>query len=160
MPITNAGKVLWWYQTSCHNRVIIKVDLGTLKVLVEAHGSRVRFVWPDDEKIYSRPSRWYCIDSACKYVTRSQECLITERVKNSCRKRDQTRYGWYQMIGSHTSNISRDKTNWLQRKWFTRSLDSSSSKWESLRISRSRWLLLIGEVSRSCPCSWTVGWHT
>jgi hypothetical protein len=28
--------------------VIIKVDLGTLKVLVEAHGSRVGFVHPDD----------------------------------------------------------------------------------------------------------------
>jgi hypothetical protein len=36
--------------------VTIKVDLGTLKVLVEAHGSRVGFVHPDhDGKIYSTP---------------------------------------------------------------------------------------------------------
>jgi hypothetical protein len=40
---------------SHHNRVIIKVDLGTLKVLVEAHGSRVGFVYPDDGKIFSGP---------------------------------------------------------------------------------------------------------
>ena len=38
-------------------RVIIKVALGTLKVLVEAHGSRVGFVHPNDGEIYSRPSR-------------------------------------------------------------------------------------------------------
>jgi hypothetical protein len=35
--------------------VIIKVDLGILKVLVEAHGSRVEFVRPDDGKIFSGP---------------------------------------------------------------------------------------------------------
>jgi hypothetical protein len=40
---------------SHHNRVIIKVDLGIVKVLVEAHGSRVEFVRPDDGKIFSRP---------------------------------------------------------------------------------------------------------
>jgi hypothetical protein len=33
--------------------VIIKVDLGTPKVLVEAHGSRVGFVQPDERKIYT-----------------------------------------------------------------------------------------------------------
>jgi hypothetical protein len=38
---------------SHHNRVIIKVDLGILKVLVEAHGSRVEFLGPDDGKIFS-----------------------------------------------------------------------------------------------------------
>jgi hypothetical protein len=63
MSITNAERVLWWYQTSLCNRVIIKFDLGTLKVLVEAHGSRVGFVWPDEKNIYSGPSRWYCIDT-------------------------------------------------------------------------------------------------
>jgi hypothetical protein len=36
-------------------RVIIKVDLGILKVLVEAHGSRVEFVRPDDGEIFSGP---------------------------------------------------------------------------------------------------------
>jgi hypothetical protein len=36
-------------------RVIIKVDLGILKVLVEAYGSRVGFVYPDDGKIFSGP---------------------------------------------------------------------------------------------------------
>jgi hypothetical protein len=40
---------------SQHNRVIIKVDLGIPKVLVEAHGSRVEFVQPDDGKIFSGP---------------------------------------------------------------------------------------------------------
>jgi hypothetical protein len=40
---------------SHHNRVIIKVDLGILKVLVEAHGSRVEFFHPDDGKIFSGP---------------------------------------------------------------------------------------------------------
>jgi hypothetical protein len=35
--------------------VIIKVDLGTLKVLVETHESRVGFVDPDDGKIFSGP---------------------------------------------------------------------------------------------------------
>jgi hypothetical protein len=30
MSITNAGMVLWWYQTSFRNMVIIKVDLDTL----------------------------------------------------------------------------------------------------------------------------------
>jgi hypothetical protein len=108
------GKGTWWYQMSLHNRVIIKVDLGTLKVLVDAHGSRVGFIWPDDGKIYSGPSQWYCIDTTCKHVTRSQEYLITEWVKSSCQEQDRTRYGWYQMTGSRTSNISRDKRNWLQ----------------------------------------------
>ena len=37
--------------------VAIKVDLGTLKVLVETHGSRVGFVHPNDGEIYSGPSR-------------------------------------------------------------------------------------------------------
>jgi hypothetical protein len=40
---------------SLRNKIIIKVDLGTLKVLVEAHESRVEFVRPDDRKIYSGP---------------------------------------------------------------------------------------------------------
>jgi hypothetical protein len=40
---------------SHRNRVIIKVDLGTLKVLVEVHGSRVGFVHLDDGKIFSGP---------------------------------------------------------------------------------------------------------
>jgi hypothetical protein len=34
---------------------IIKLDLGILNVLVEAHGSRVGFVHPDDGKIFSGP---------------------------------------------------------------------------------------------------------
>jgi hypothetical protein len=42
---------------SHHNRVTIKVDLGTLKLLVETHGSRVGFVHPDDVNIYFGPSR-------------------------------------------------------------------------------------------------------
>jgi hypothetical protein len=37
-------------------RVTTKVDLGTLKVLVEAHGSRVGFIHPDDRDIYVGPS--------------------------------------------------------------------------------------------------------
>jgi hypothetical protein len=37
--------------------VIIKVDLGILKVSVEADGSKVEFVRPDDGKIFSGPSR-------------------------------------------------------------------------------------------------------
>jgi hypothetical protein len=161
MSITNTGRVLWWYQTSHRNRVTIKVDLGTLKVLVEDHGSRVGFVQPGDGKIYSGPSQWYCIDTACKHVTRSHEFHITQRVKSACQEGDQTRYGWYQMIRSQKSNISWDKRNWLRCSWFTWSLDSSLSKWESLRISKSYWWLLFGEVSRSCPSySRTVGWHT
>jgi hypothetical protein len=40
---------------SHHHRVIIKVDLGILKVLVEAHGLRVEFVRPDNGKIFSGP---------------------------------------------------------------------------------------------------------
>jgi hypothetical protein len=158
MLITNIERIIWWYQTSHRNRVTIKVDLGTLKALVEAHRSKVGFVHPDDEKIYSGPSQWYCIDTACKHVTRSPECHITERVKSACRERDWTRYGWYQMIGSWKSNISRDKRNWLRCSWFTWSLDSSLSKWESLWISRSCWWLLIGEASPSCPCY--LWWHT
>jgi hypothetical protein len=59
----------------------MKVDLGILKVLVEAHGSRVEFVRPDDGKIFSGPFSVICIDIACKHVTRSRECIITERVK-------------------------------------------------------------------------------
>jgi hypothetical protein len=111
----HVGRVLWWYQMSLCNRVMIKVDLDTLKVLVEAHGSRVGFVRPDDGKIYSGPSQWYCIDTACKHVTRSHECLMTEQEKSACREHDQTRYGWYQMIAYRTSNISQDKRNWLHR---------------------------------------------
>ena len=42
---------------SHRDRVIRKVDLGTQKVLVEDHGSRVVFVHPDDGEIYSGPSR-------------------------------------------------------------------------------------------------------
>jgi len=56
----------------------------------------VGFVHPDDGEIYSGPSRWYHIDTACKHVTRSQGCHITERVKSTCRERDRTRYRWYQ----------------------------------------------------------------
>jgi hypothetical protein len=148
MSITNTGRVFWWFQTSHRNRVTIRVDLGTMKVLFEAHGSRVGFVHCDDRKIYFVPSQWYCIDTACKHVTRSHECYITERVKSTYQERDRTRYGWYQMIGSWTSNISQDKRNWVRYFWFIRSLDSSLSKWESLQISSSRWWLLIGEVSR------------
>jgi hypothetical protein len=40
---------------SHHNRVIIKVDLGIMKVLLEAHGSRVGFVHLDDGNIFSGP---------------------------------------------------------------------------------------------------------
>ena len=40
---------------SHRERVIIKVALGTLKVLVEAHGSRVGFFHPNDGEIYSGP---------------------------------------------------------------------------------------------------------
>jgi hypothetical protein len=53
--------------------VIIKVDLGILKVLVEAHGSRLEFIQPDDGKIFFGPFS--------VHVTRSRECLIMERVK-------------------------------------------------------------------------------
>jgi hypothetical protein len=42
---------------SHRKRVTIKVDLGTPKVLVEDHGSRVEFVHPDDGEIYSGPSQ-------------------------------------------------------------------------------------------------------
>jgi hypothetical protein len=35
--------------------VTINVDLGTLKVLVEAYRSRVGFVHPDDGEIYLGP---------------------------------------------------------------------------------------------------------
>jgi hypothetical protein len=48
MSITNTGGVL------C---VTIEVDLGTVEVLVEAHGSRVGCVHPDDREIYYRPSQ-------------------------------------------------------------------------------------------------------
>jgi hypothetical protein len=72
MLIIDTGKVLWWYQMSLHNMVI---DLGTLKVLVETHGSRVEFVPPDDRKIYYGPYQWYCIGIACKHVIRSWEYL-------------------------------------------------------------------------------------
>ena len=95
MSIISTGKVLRWHQTSHRNRVTIKVALVTPKVLVEAHGSRVGFVHPNDGDIYSGPSRWYHVDTACKHVTRSQGCHITERVKITCRKRDRTRYSWY-----------------------------------------------------------------
>ena len=94
MSITNTGWVLWWHQTSHRNRVTIKVALGTPKVLVEAHGWRVGFVHPNDGEIYSRPSRWYHIDTACKHVTRSQGCHITERVKSTCRKQIGRAHVW------------------------------------------------------------------
>jgi hypothetical protein len=161
MLITDTGRVLWWYQMSQHNRVIIKVDLGTLKVLVEAHGSRVGFVHPDDGKIFSGPSRWYCIDIACKHVNRSLECIITKRVKRLIG--NEIELG---MVDTEWSDlrqviISWDKRNWLCLLMVHKITRSSSSKWESLWISRSRWWLLIGEESRSCPhYSWTVGWHT
>ena len=50
----------------------IKVALGTLKVLVEDHGSIVGFVHPNDGDIYYGPSRWNDIQLACKHVTKSQ----------------------------------------------------------------------------------------
>jgi hypothetical protein len=161
MLITDTRRVLWWYQTSHRNRVIIKIDLGTLKVLVEAHGSRVGFVYSDDGKIFSGPSRWYCIDTACKHVTRSRECIITERVKRLVG--NEIELG---MVDTEWSDlgqviISRDKRNWLCSLMVHTITRSSSSKWESSWISRSRWWLLIGEESRSCPrYSRTVGWYT
>jgi hypothetical protein len=57
MLITNTRRILRCYQMSLRNKIIIKVDLGTLKVLVEAHGLRVEFVRPNDRKICSRPSQ-------------------------------------------------------------------------------------------------------
>jgi hypothetical protein len=48
--------------------VIVKVDLGILKVLVKAHGSRVGFVRPDDGKIFSGPF------SVILYWNRLQAC--------------------------------------------------------------------------------------
>jgi hypothetical protein len=110
--------------------VTIKVDLDTLKVLVKAHESRVGFFHLDDGKKYYGPSLWYYIGITCKHVTRSHECHIAEQVRSACRERDQTRYGWYRMIGSWISNISQDKRNWVQPLWFTRSLDSLLSKWD------------------------------
>jgi hypothetical protein len=67
--------------------VIIKVDLGILKVLVEAHGSRVEFVWHRLQ--------------VCDYVI---EMPYHGTSKETCREKDRTRYGWYQMMGSRTSN--------------------------------------------------------
>jgi hypothetical protein len=113
MLITNTRRVLWWYQTSHHNRVTIKVDLGTLNVLVDLMDLEWDFSMLMKEK-YSGPSQWNCIDTACKHVTGSQECHITKRVKSACRERDRTRYIWYQMIGSRTNNISWNKRNWVQ----------------------------------------------
>jgi hypothetical protein len=161
MLITDTRRILWWYQTSHRNRVIIKVDLGTLKVLVEAHGSRVGFVHLDDGKIFSGPSRWYCIDTACKHVTRSRECIITERVKSLVG--NEIELG---MVDTEWSDlgqviISWDKRNWLCSLMVHTITRSSLSKWESSWISRSRWWLLIGEDSQSCPrYSWTIGWQT
>jgi hypothetical protein len=161
MLITDTRRVLWWYQMSYRNRVIIKVDLGTLKVLVEAHGSRVGFVHPDDGKIFSGPSRWYCIDIACKHVTRSWECIITERVKRLVG--NEIKLGMVDTKWSDLEQviISRDKRNWLCSLMVHTITRSSSSKWESSWISKSRLWLLIREESWSCPrYSRTVGWHT
>ena len=48
------------------------MTLGIMKVCVEAHGSRVGFVHPYDEYIYSGPSECNVIQLACKHVTGSQ----------------------------------------------------------------------------------------
>ena len=122
MSITNTGRVLWFHQTSHRNRVTIKVSLGTRKVLVEAHGSRVGFVHPDDGEIYSGPSRWYHIDIACKHVTGSRECYITWTSKEYLSVTRSNEVWLIPMIGSRTSKISWDKRNWLRRWWLTRSL--------------------------------------
>jgi hypothetical protein len=129
MLITNTGRVLWWYQMSHRNKVIIKVDLGTLKVLVEAHRSRVGFVYPDDRKIFSGPSRWYCIDTACKHVTRSRECIIMEWVKKLVENKIELG-----MVDTKWSDlgqviISWDKRNWLYSLLIHTITSSSSSKW-------------------------------
>jgi hypothetical protein len=79
MPITNTGRVLWWHQTSHFNKKTIKVDLGTIKVLVEARASRVGFIHPDDREICSGPSWWYHTDTACKHVTRSRGCWCPQQ---------------------------------------------------------------------------------
>ena len=158
MSITNTWRVLWFHQTSHHNRVTIKVPLGTWKVLVEAHGSRVGFVHPDDGEIYFGPSRWYHIDTACKHVTRSQECHITEQVKSTCRERDQTRYGGYRWLDP--GQVKYRETNGFSYGVYG-SRDHkihSLNVWESVWVPRSRCWLLIGEVSRSCPhYSRTIG---
>jgi hypothetical protein len=86
--------------------VTIKVALGTLKVLVEDHGSRLGFSHLDDGEIYSGPSQRYHIHTACKHVTRSQGCRITKRVKNTCQV-TRLNYVWLiPMIGSRKSKIS------------------------------------------------------
>jgi hypothetical protein len=108
------GMVLWWYQMSHRNKMTIKVDLDTPKILVEAHGSRVECIHPDDRNIFSKPSRWCHIDITCKHVNRSHECYHGMS-KEACWELDRTRYGWYRMIKSRTSNISRNKRNWLRR---------------------------------------------
>jgi hypothetical protein len=73
--------------------VIIKVDLGILKVLVGAHGSRVEFVQADDGKIFSGPFsvilHWNRLQ-ACDYVTGMHYHGTS---KETCQERDRTRYG-------------------------------------------------------------------
>jgi hypothetical protein len=39
------------------NKVAIKVDLGTMKVLVEDYGSKVGYIHPNDGEIYFGSSR-------------------------------------------------------------------------------------------------------
>jgi hypothetical protein len=161
MLITGTGRVLWWYQTSHRNRVIIKIDLGILKVLVELMDQEWNLFDPMTGGYSLGPSRWYYIDIACKHMTRSQECIITERVKRLVG--NDIELG---MVDTKWSDfgqviISRDKRNWLCSLLVHTITSSSSSKWESSWISRSRWWLLIGEESQSCPrYSWTIGWHT
>jgi hypothetical protein len=146
MLITYTGRVLWWYQTSHHKRVTIKVELGTPKVLVEDHGSRVELVHPNDGEIYSGLSWRYYIDTAYKHVTRSQGCHVMERVKSICQVTRSNKVYLIPMNESRTSKISWDKGIRIWCLWFIRSQDLSLNMWESLRISRSRWWLLIGEM--------------
>jgi hypothetical protein len=107
------------------------------------------------------PSPWYCIDIACKHVTRTWECLIMEWVKRLVG--NEIELGMVDTKWSDLGQviISRDKRNWLCSLLVHTITTSSSSKWESSWISRSLWWLLIGEESRSCPrYSRTVWWHT
>jgi hypothetical protein len=134
--INYTGGVLWWYQMSHHKRVTIKVELGTPKVVVEDHGSRVEFVHPDD-----RPSRWYCIETACKHMTRSKGCHITERVKSTCQVTRSNKVQLIPMIESRTSKISQDRGIRIRRLWFNRSQDSSlcGSHYGSLDLADDYW---------------------
>ena len=86
--------------------------LGILKVRVEAHGSIVRFIHPNDGEIYSGPPRWNDIQLACKHVTRSQGISYhgTEKRVLIC---NEIELGMeIPMIESQISKISRDKGNW------------------------------------------------